>query len=452
MPVTVLVWNLERLGDKLAGDLTGTAISQDLIAGLIADLGAHVVLIQELRSQGVLLLQAIVNRLNIIQPGLGAGNAWQFDWIKGGLATAGAPVTYADTSFHVTNSEGYAVLWKDGVVAPNGNRSAGAGHIGTAARAAAGVLSHIDLCLDGRTLRRRNQAAEPRLGRWGAGTSFSGFPTPACGTASKPVRTAKRRFAARLWWVGDPHVQVQLGSRRAVAITAVVPGAGGATYDIVGYHAPNSKFATFYGPLVAINATTPHPGQLTVAGDWNTTDTPARRALASTATAAPYGFTSPQINANGTIPGGATATMVHATRSGSSTWSTGAAVLTNHRDFSMNLPVNVQTAVPNVLYRLFSQALTNGQTFAALFLHQADMVQQLTLPAGNPTWPLVTRNAVTSVQIMAAYFNCWTTYLDTPATDQVSIQTGGQANFQTAFALLMNRYVSDHLPVRLTLL
>jgi hypothetical protein len=450
MPAIVLIWNLETFGDGFALDPVGAGIAQNLIVALISDLEAEVVLIQELKTNGVTWLPTIVAGLNGIVGA--AAPQWRFDWVAGGIAggAAAGAIAWANMTFNVTNTEGYAVLWRGPLLqAFAAQRSGGVNSINRYVRAG---QAFIDTCLEGNRVNVINGFVEPKITRAApvVAAALTGYPAT-CGTAA-----ARYREHGVNDWRRDPNVQLLHGSRRPVQVTVQT---GGTNYDVMAYHVPNANHATMYGPIIAMNATTRHPAARTIAGDWNTVGTLARRVVGATSTAAPYLLSSPMLQANGACPMGAT--MVHSCSTAAQPWRQAAGIFTRHRDFAVltaGLPAAYAVTIPDLVPLFYNAlnrpggALAGTETVTQLQNSAAAIAAQLqNTPAVPRQWPLTTRAGLTNQTIIQEFFACFQNYDGTAATDGVSINTGGAADFNTAFALLYNRYVSDHLPLKLVL-
>lgn len=130
--VYVVMWNIEQLGLKFPmlhefrDELEG--IRETLVARLIYDMGADVIIIQELTKRGIPALGNICTKLNVLN------NVYAFDWIPGGIKSADFA---EDPSFQYldfclkANGEGYGVIWRNNVLSRiEGAPSAGAGRLG----------------------------------------------------------------------------------------------------------------------------------------------------------------------------------------------------------------------------------------------------------------------------------------------------------------------------------
>lgn len=439
MAVNVLVWNIKTFGNRLVGDPNGISITHNLIAAMILDLDADVVLIQELRTAGVGWLANLCDLL---------GPSWKFDWVKGGITAGIVPsrITFADTAF-AYNSEGYAVLWRGNVLAPVitlPHRSAGVGNTNRHARDG---NAFIDLCLRGYAIDVMDQLAEPTIRQdpvARVSAQVSGYPTH-CGAAS-----SSRIRRGVVTWKHDGDVQVQHGSRRAAYVSVQV---GPNRFDVVTYHGPNADHATLYGPIIALNAVTANHDQKVVAGDFNTNVTNYRRLLATTAVDPTYEqMRSPLIApADGSCP--SHGSMVH--ESDDHRWRLGDGIYTTHRDFAFlrGNGAGGNAVVPDLrpfFYNPANRLIPGGAS--ALYNRILALTENILNQLKGPMqfWYPETRDSVGGDEVIRWYFECLTSYNRTPASDLVLAKTH-VADFNTAIALLYGRYISDHLPVQLKL-
>ncbi|PCI75758.1 MAG: hypothetical protein COB20_12195 [SAR86 cluster bacterium] len=109
---TILIWNIETYGRPMSrGDYSGV---HAFISQVIEAKGAEVLMIEEFKSPG---RHYIGNLATDLSPAEGEeGPTWFYDYIPGALIapySVGDTVAFDDLNWG-SNSEGYAVVWRDG--------------------------------------------------------------------------------------------------------------------------------------------------------------------------------------------------------------------------------------------------------------------------------------------------------------------------------------------------
>lgn len=274
--MNVLVWNLENFGARFHNAINLRVTRVILVAETIRAANADVLVVQELCQRGAEDLQAICIHL---------GQGWHFDWVPGSITIdpGNNPVTWANLGFAVAgNTEGYGVVWNGNSLAQIPNAvSAGRDTLAGAAPSQNG--NYINLIYSGAmpvingvnpnnpddatTIYNPNLPAITYDTNARAGGNPLGFPD---------------RWAPNTLW-GTMHgraraqsVQQKVNVRRPcmVRLRFVPQGAQQAvTVDLVVYHAPNSAYSSYYGPLLALCADpliqAPNTACV-LAGDFNT--------------------------------------------------------------------------------------------------------------------------------------------------------------------------------------
>jgi hypothetical protein len=438
----VLVWNLERFGETPT-NATEAGIRKNMIAALIFDLNVDVVLIQELHSRGIPWLGTVADRLTELEPAHVA-KPWHFDWVKGGIDGTVDPtqVGFAQTTFKVTKSEGYGVLWRDGALNPiaGSGRSGGMDNPSSAA-ALAGASNYIDLCLRGYEMTHSGQTDESRLIMKAPKVKL---PT---GTFATQQRSAKEMHLP-VQWSTNAKVLTQKNSRRAAFVTLT---AGGKPYDVLVYHAPNMEHSTLYGPILAYSTYTLND-ERAMGGDWNTVSKMARKALGY-ASDKSFGLDSPTLDDSGKTP--LEPTMVHSTGRTKKHWLKDQAIYTNHRDYAVSTKGSIKIDVPDVASFFYKRpaGAPSATVFKLLGKQRMTILKQFKSQRGaRAHWPKTTRDGYTNEDIIKAFFKCYKVFSGMSGiNDAVWTDTMHNADFYTAFALLYNRYISDHRPILITI-
>ncbi|CCD93197.1 hypothetical protein BRAO375_2460018 [Bradyrhizobium sp. ORS 375] len=417
MAVTALAWNLEEFGARYGLEATGRQceiIRCGLAAAVVADLGAQVLVIQELRVQGIPFLARLQTFLNAT-----GNNDWHFDWIPGAIAGAGAmpPAVIGDLGFTGEgNLEGYAVLYRNGYARQQaGGRSAGQD---TVATAGGGGANRIDLVLDGPPIQFNANNPVITFNALGGATAL-GFPTSTC-----PDANIVRNLRGGRVFRSNDVIPQQRRSRRPCQISIVDPNANPQTpVSTVVYHAPvgqNNSKSPIYGALLgfAAGALGANAGARGYLGDFNVVVNGDLTVLRNRATA--LNFVA-QTYANNAFAN----TSVHSAVGTNGPWHQGAGVLTSPRDIGLGTTANA-TSVPDVL-GLFTQNGTRAYKMLRLQTVR-NFITNTLLPRVGHWFP---NNAGTVV---------------------TEFYSGGPytiGDVATGRALMFNLLLSDHLPVQI---
>jgi hypothetical protein len=415
MAVTALAWNLENFGTRY-GNGPNSGLCEvtrcGLIANVVADAGAQVLVIQEMRRQGVPFLTTLQVELVIA-----TGHAdWHFDWIPGSVPRAGAvpPANFTDLGFTATgNQEGYAVLYRNNYVQAQAvSRSAGQDALIRNAAAA----NYIDIVASGKPI--QFNAANPVI-RFNAAGALAplGFPASTC-----PDANIVRNLRAGVYRSNDV-IPLQRGVRRPCQISIVDHNAmAPAPLSLVVYHAPvgqNNSKSPIYGTLLGFAANALAAGDRGYMGDFNIVVGNDLTILRNRANA--LNFVAQTYNAGNFIN-----TSVHAAVGVAGPWHQGAGVRTSPRDIGLGTVAGA-TAVPDVL-----ASLTTGGSGANTFLTAAPNQNYIT----NTMLPLVAAwFPANAAAVLTAFYNGG----GYPANTDIA----------TARALMFNLVLSDHLPVRI---
>ncbi|MBS0297644.1 MAG: hypothetical protein JSR45_15145 [Proteobacteria bacterium] len=430
MAVTVLAWNIERFGDRYGFGATGAtcdALRMAVIAQVVRDAGAQVLVIQELRSTGLPDLPRLRNALN--QTG---NNDWHFDWIPGAVDNAAGipPAALANLDFwQKANYEGYAVLYRQGYVAQiQGALSAGQD---TSARAGGGNPNFIDLVYAGQTLAFNYSEPVIRFDLPPPTQNLQlDFPQSISPGANIPARGGKRKVSSSSGASLDTNDTIPQAyeTRRpchVLVVDASSPVQPAPGFPLMVYHAPSKANGAYYGSLIGFaSAPLQTGGDRAYAGDLNVVSAPAQAVLNFWAEG--LGYTA-QTYANDAFALTSVHPSVH-TR----LWHSGAGVLTAARDYGFGGGA-CAVDIPPVL-----DWIQNAGSFTNTFLRGAAngaanraAVVDTVLPLRADYYPDDAEDAV------ACYFDGATNY---PAG----------ADARTCAALIFHLLLSDHLPVRIT--
>ncbi|MGJ4953969.1 hypothetical protein [Bradyrhizobium sp. HKCCYLS20291] len=417
MAVTALAWNLEEFGVRYGLEATSRqceVVRCALIAAVVADLGAQVLVIQELRVHGVPFLARLQNFLNAT-----GNNDWHFDWVPGAITNAGAmpPAGIGDLGFTAPgNLEGYGVLYRNGYAQQQaGARSAGQDTLNAAG---GGGANRIDLVLNGSPIQFNANNPVITFNALGAAAAL-GFPTSTC-----PDANIVRNLRGGRVFHSNNVIPQQRMSRRPCQVSIVDPNANPQTpVSTVVYHAPvgqNNSKSPIYGALLgfAAGALSANAGARGYLGDFNVVINGDQTILRNRATA--LNFVG-QTYANNAFAN----TSVHSAVGTNGPWHQGAGVLTSPRDIGLGTTANA-TSVPDVL-GLLTQ---NGTRAYALLRLQAvrNFISNTLLPWVDEWFP---NNAGTVVNEF---------YSGGPYTI---------GDVATGRALMFNLLLSDHLPVQI---
>ncbi len=270
----VVVWNLRDFG---SGNNDYNTIRKNLIAALILDLNADVVVIQELKKNGVELLPQVTAILNKLST-----SKWSFDWIVCGLPTEQSFMNTKDVKFgnlifeKVSNSEGYAVLWRGQSIPKTKNKRSGGIGSTDISRSSKSKGSAIDLALDGyevtitTNLMKLNNDIDSVPFTWGTdkSTGVMPFVAPDSWRALEQVGPDHSEYNPNTNGVkANKILSNSVNTRRPAKI--VVNDQNGNPASVYVLHAPNAQYPAYYAP--ALMATIPDDNKtIIIAGDWNT--------------------------------------------------------------------------------------------------------------------------------------------------------------------------------------
>lgn len=434
--LTILVWNIEMYGAKFTAntpmDNLCRMIRDQMIAAIIQASGAQVVMVQELRKNGIDRLPVVIELLKEL-----GQTDWNFDLVEGAVFDAKANYPdFSDLFFSQSaNNEGYAVLWRsgsatlgpvtylDGTTTKNYDQSYGqnsthyektAGHV----IALANEGYTFTWVPDGNQLGIQFKGTNTAPGKGFIGFPYSNIPNI----------------------VGDDTKDGKILSRSNTRRPAVISIAyGGGTVPVVAYHAPVHLNSCIAGTLAALVAkdlcdrtvTGAYPvqpvrvfaGDLNLKTDFNN--------LSANAVATGAGLTKTMIQNDGTSP----PTMVRPMDYFNATYND-ASYLYTCRDyaFGSDAVTTVGTFDP-------VSALRNNQTLARIFIsnegimellfHEQSYIAQLPLP-------LQPLQGGDWADVLTKYLNV----MDGTVSDD------DQQNICSVFYRI---FVSDHIPVQITL-
>ncbi len=114
MPTNVLLWNVEEFGARFSDNVNARDFRTAMMAAIILDAEAQVVVLQEVRKGAFTDLQELVAALEMV--GAGTNFRWNFDWLPGSITGTNSPggiPTQAELDFcSQGNYEGYAVVYR----------------------------------------------------------------------------------------------------------------------------------------------------------------------------------------------------------------------------------------------------------------------------------------------------------------------------------------------------
>ena len=289
MPFTALVWNVERLGTKFSRSnaaLLMEDVRSQLVASVAAAAQADVLVLQELRQQGVPLLKQLLRELNVRASGRGA---WHYDWLPGSQTTAvGTPTLFDQLGFTQTgNNEGYAAVWREGALVPFAGSTLSAG-IDTpdpsAPKAVAGRDRYLGMVFSGQPLQfKSGQIADITFDQGAPGPL--GFPPAVVSTRTvvdTPVSGTQ-----------DPNagLQQQLDVRRPCCVQ-LKAGANG-QLPLVVLHAPqgpSDSRSPEYATLIALASQQLQGTEAILAGNLNVAGAQAPLTLLNYTTSQSLGY------------------------------------------------------------------------------------------------------------------------------------------------------------------
>ncbi len=245
---SIVMWNLETFGRyPLRGN-------DDLVMWFIAEMQnlqswqADVVIIQELRESGRLLLPAAAQAVG------GLFNPWQYDYLPGAITPSedeetADQLTFANLSYiQSANFEGYGILARPGVLVPFETN-----HSWLSTLKNGNGTGLLNLQLTGVKADLSGGSSAPIKPADGNEMVDADFPLPSPGQVAEaePTKTLIKRVA-------KTKAQTQLqtnkkpplswaGCRRPARVKMNLDG--GATIDVLCYHAPADAYGSVYGTL-----------------------------------------------------------------------------------------------------------------------------------------------------------------------------------------------------------
>ena len=232
MAVKIISWNIQKFGAfgklKTGPDdapwVNGTLAA---IACIVNSYNADILVIQEFRQAGAQNLPALQKFLEA------SGDTWSFDYVKGAFSQTKGSLIKGSANLEYTgkaNSEGYAVLWKDGLLAAFTDVKMSTGQNGVGSKP-----GYINLVLAG-SAPRYDFFAEVEIFADGKGYgNDTRFPVP-----------GSRKVVFDLF---TPDINKNVlrfeNARRPCVIKVVSPQDG--TVPVLIYHAPASAPASLYG-------------------------------------------------------------------------------------------------------------------------------------------------------------------------------------------------------------
>jgi hypothetical protein len=417
MALTAVVWNIEEFGNRF-GTSSQKKLIENLRALLIDDLlqavSADVLVIQELRKDGVAYLKQL-------RAGL---SSWHFDWLPGAQVVSGTLTSYEQLGFVQTaNNEGYGVFWRDGALdALPGAMSAGQDTVDPG-KGSKKRPSYISLAAEGKKLKFDQQSLAPICFDTTSGLASMGFPHSVCPQAVNNTITTRSGES----YGSDAAIQQELGSRRPCRVQLRVSSTR--TVPLVVYHAPVGQQASrspIYGTLIgcsvdALQFASPALADCVYAGDFNVVSNTDQATL--TKYLPTLGYAAPAFNRS----------MVHVFKDGS--FRTGTGVFGSARDL------------------VFVKAPTGRAPTAAV---RDVLAQDLTNPSGGMRRRLQINP--TSTTLSSTVFGAlvtekrWTQ--DEADVANAFLASAKQfphgADAYTAAAIMYTTFVSDHLPIVIT--
>lgn len=434
---TVLVWNIEMYGAKFTSnspvDTLCRMIRDQMIAAIIQASGAQVVVVQELRKNGIDRLPVVAELLNALDQ----TGAWAFDLVEGAVFDEKAKYPdFSDVFFSQSaNNEGYAVFWRtasatlgpityvDGKNTKSYNQSYGQNstHYNKNANHVIALVNEgytFTWVPDGNQLGIQFKGTSKAPGKGFIGFPYSNIPNI----------------------VGDEEKDGKILSRANTRRPAVIAiSNNGSTVPVVAYHAPvhlNSSIAGTLAALVAkdlcsrtvtgayqVQPTRVFAGDLNLKTGFNN--------LSANAAAANAGLTKTMIQNDGDSP----ATMVRPMDYFNATYND-ASYLYTCRDYAFGSgPVNSVGIYDPVSALCANQTLArifnSNEGIMELLFHEQSYIAQLPLPyqpLQGGDW----------ADVLSKYLGVL----------QGTVSADDQQNICSVF---YRYFVSDHIPVQITL-
>lgn len=255
----ILVWNVENFGGNSA--LRGNyKCLLDFIAILVARRNADILVIQEFHGAGAYDLRRLRARLRRRT----GDDTWNDDFLPGSLTRDTRPdVRWKNLGYTTAgNNEGYAVLWRHGLLRPLARRMSWKGR-------REGGQSYINLVTEGVYPAGDPYAQVPIFPSGGDTDSALGFPLPKCsayGSVRAFVGRGRKRRRLGGWATITEMTEVRNPCYCEVTLD------GGETLNLVVYHAPNGNPSSYYGALLSgLSRPLQGPGRAVIAGDFNVT-------------------------------------------------------------------------------------------------------------------------------------------------------------------------------------
>ncbi|KAA0595416.1 endonuclease/exonuclease/phosphatase family metal-dependent hydrolase [Azospirillum lipoferum] len=423
--LTILVWNIEMYGAKFTGntpvDNLCRMIRDQMIAVIMAKSEAQVVMVQEVRENGIVRLPVVTNLLNSLDQ-----TDWHFDVVKGAVSTGDYP-TFDDLFFSQNaNNEGYAVFWRGNAVT-----------LQTTAQSQSYGMDATD----------HSTTADHVIGLVNEGYRFNWVPDGnQMGIAFKGTDTAPDKGLIGFPYsnipniVGDDekdaNILSRVNTRRPVMVTVTC---NEISFPVVAYHAPVHLNSSIAGTIATMAA-----GDLcsrTVTGAYNTNAVRVfagdlnlktfANGLSAAGMATTAGLTRTMIQNDGDSP----ATMVRPIDYFNAEYNDDSYLYTA-RDFAFGSEVVNSVGIYDpvgVLYadRTLAEILTSNEGIMDLLFDERSYIAHLPLPnqeLEGGEWP----------DVLAQYLGV----LDgtVSETDQINI-----------CSVFYRIFVSDHIPVQITL-
>jgi hypothetical protein len=260
--VSVMAWNIERFGafSSLKTGADGKSIlgTLEAISIIVQGYGADVLVIQEFRKNGRVHLPALAAFLENK-----TGVAWSFDYLPGAFKawTALTDVKSIENLEYTgrANSEGYAVLWKDGSLTAIGATSP---KMSVGRNGDPSAHGYINLILRGANAAWKYDSVPPFRASSGDYEGPAGFPLPACIRVQNDNQNKFINFTILQFGNARRPCWIRVNTTK----NAIVP--------VVVYHAPVSRPSCLYGAYACAltkavgSDTTKH---VVLAGDFNLT-------------------------------------------------------------------------------------------------------------------------------------------------------------------------------------
>ncbi len=416
MAYTAVVWNLEEFGARL-----GTFSEQGnlehirclLIVNLMTATDADVVVIQELRFDGILLLKKLGRLL---------GSSSHFDWLPGAQVSSGQLADYSQLGFVPSaNSEGYGVVWYSNALDPlqDSLMSAGLDTLDTI-KASKKRKHYIELSAEGKKLKFDKPTTVPIYFDTASKSEAVGFPHSTCPQAfdnSKWLRT-------RTTETTNDTIQQEVGSRRPCLVQMHVSNSR--TVPLVVYHAPvgaNSSRSYIYGTLIGCSVDPLQVADCVYAGDFNVVSDTYQEMLSTYMPS--IGYNKVAFNQS----------MVHVFKRGGG-FRTGQEVYGSARDVAFIKAPKGTEPTPITSDALSDDIISQTGGMRATFLDKTNMatLKKAIFPA-----------------LLAEKKKGWTQQVVDVANAYLAGNTGNNfphgADQYTAAAIMYTTFVSDHLPL-----